>query len=97
MKPLSLRFPRIPPAVASKLGYYVYLYVNPLDKTVFYVGKGQSGRALAHLRTHEKKAITKIIEKIRAEVMASSSAGCQSAKWLRTTPDARPISVSRQS
>jgi hypothetical protein len=66
MKPLSLRFPRIPPAVASKLGYYVYLYVNPLDKTVFYVGKGQSGRALAHLRTHEEKAITKIIEKIRA-------------------------------
>lgn len=32
---------RIPRPVAEKLGHYVYLYVNPLDETVFYVGKGR--------------------------------------------------------
>ena len=63
---MTVRIPRVAPAVAKKLGDYVYLYVNPLDGSVFYVGKGKSGRALAHLRTDEKKAITKIIRKIRA-------------------------------
>jgi len=59
-------FPRITPAVARKLGYYVYLYVNPLDKRVFYVGKGKNGRALAHLRADERRAMAKVIHKIRA-------------------------------
>ena len=36
-----IRIPRIAPAVARKLGFYVYLYVNPLDEQVFYVGKGK--------------------------------------------------------
>jgi hypothetical protein len=40
------------------------LYVNPKDGSVFYVGKGKNGRALAHLRA-EKKAITKTIQRIR--------------------------------
>jgi len=44
----------------------VYLYVNPSDGSVFYVGKGKNGRALAHLRAHEKKAITAFIREIRA-------------------------------
>lgn len=63
---MTVRIPRIAPAVAKKLGYYVYLYVNPLDSSVFYVGKGKSGRVLAHLRADEKKAITNMIRKIRA-------------------------------
>lgn len=62
----TIKFPRIPPAVAAKLGYYVYLYVNPLDGVVFYIGKGKDGRALAHLRADERKAITKTIRRIRA-------------------------------
>lgn len=63
---MSIGLPRISPAVARKLGYYVYLYVNPADGNVFYVGKGKNGRALAHLRADEKKAIAKMIRKIRA-------------------------------
>lgn len=63
---MTVRIPRIAPAVARKLGYYVYLYINPLDGSVFYVGKGKNGRALAHLRAGEKKAITKMVQKIRA-------------------------------
>ena len=62
----TIQIPRIAPAVARKLGYYVYLYINPLDGTVFYVGKGKNGRALAHLRTGEKKAISETVQKIRA-------------------------------
>jgi len=66
MRDLPIRIPRIAPAVARKLGYYVYLYVNPVDDAVFYVGKGKNGRALAHLRAGEKKAIAKMIRGIRA-------------------------------
>lgn len=39
----------IPADVARKLKYYVYLYVNPADRRVFYVGKGKGRRASAHL------------------------------------------------
>lgn len=34
---------------ARKLGRYVYVYVDPFDGSVFYVGKGTGRRALAHL------------------------------------------------
>lgn len=58
--------PKIPPAVARKLGHYVYLYVNPLDQQVFYVGKGKGGRALAHLDGSEERPVTKVVREIRA-------------------------------
>ena len=53
-------------AVARKLGFYVYLYVDPQDDSVFYVGKGKNGRVLSHLRAVEKRAITKRIRQIHA-------------------------------
>lgn len=53
----------IPYDVAEKLGRYVYLYVNPDDKKIFYVGKGIRQRALSHL-SHE--AETRKVEIIRA-------------------------------
>lgn len=58
-------FPRIPPAVASRLGHYVYVYVDPADGSVFYVGKGQKGRAVAHLKADEKRRIAIRIRSIR--------------------------------
>jgi hypothetical protein len=64
MPSVPLGIPRTAPAVARKLGYHVYLYVNPIDHSVFYVGKGKNGRALAHLRADERKAIAKSIRKI---------------------------------
>ncbi len=30
--------PHIPPAIARKLGYYVYLYVDPADISVLCIG-----------------------------------------------------------
>ena len=60
-----LNFPRIPAAAARKLGYYVYVYVNPLDSKIFYVGKGKGSRALAHVDVKEKKAVARLIRSIR--------------------------------
>lgn len=57
--------PTLPPAVARKLGYYVYLYVNPMNNAVFYVGKGKGARALAHLDDLEKRKVAAIIREIR--------------------------------
>ena len=57
--------PNISPAIKRKLGHYVYLYVNPLDDAVFYVGKGKGKRALAHLKA-ENKEIANTIKEIRA-------------------------------
>jgi len=37
------------PAVIEKLGYYVYLLIDPQTNNVFYVGKGAGNRIFAHL------------------------------------------------
>jgi hypothetical protein len=36
------------PFAEEKLGYYVYALRNPIDGKIFYVGKGQGSRVLAH-------------------------------------------------
>ena len=38
-----------PPSVQKKPRYYVYVYLDPRDSEVFYVGKGTGNRAFAHL------------------------------------------------
>jgi uncharacterized protein len=55
----------IPTDVARKLGYYVYILVNPLDGRVFYVGKGRNKRALAHLQDTGKSRKTAILRQIK--------------------------------
>lgn len=39
----------MPRAMASQIGYYVYLYLDPDTETPLYVGKGKGQRILAHL------------------------------------------------
>jgi len=56
---------KIPASVAKELGHYVYLYINPIDQTVFYVGKGVRGRAFSHLGDDRKRELTSIIRKIQ--------------------------------
>lgn len=56
---------RIPSEVAAKLGWYVYLYVDPRDGRIFYVGKGRGQRALAHLSDEVESAKVRIIEALR--------------------------------
>lgn len=52
--------------VAQQLRYYVYLYVNPLDNSVFYVGKGKGNRAFSHLEVADESAKAAMIAEIRA-------------------------------
>lgn len=53
--------------VARKLGHYVYLYVDPRDGRVFYVGKGKANRAFAHLARKGRSKIARRIREIRHE------------------------------
>jgi hypothetical protein len=42
------------PGVAEKIGYDVYLLVDPRDDVVFYVGKGAGNRCFAHVEEARK-------------------------------------------
>jgi uncharacterized protein len=57
----------IRPEVAHRLGYYVYLYVDPRNNQPFYVGKGLGGRALSHLSEKAESRKCAAIAELRAE------------------------------
>ena len=54
------------PGMAEKLGYYVYLYVDPRDGKVFYIGKGKGERCLDHLFEDDEHPKVKRIRDIFA-------------------------------
>ena len=58
---------RVPPEVADRLGYYVYLYIDPRDEQPFYVGKGQGDRALSHLSEEAESRKCARLAELRAE------------------------------
>jgi uncharacterized protein len=48
------------PGVAEKIGFYVYVLIDPRDGAVFYVGKGIGNRCFAHIaeaRATEKDSV----------------------------------------
>jgi hypothetical protein len=57
---------QIRPEVAHRLGYYVYLYIDPRTEQPFYVGKGQSQRALSHLSDEAESRKCARIAELRA-------------------------------
>jgi uncharacterized protein len=57
---------KLPPDVAKKLGYYVYLYVDPETDEIFYVGKGKGNRAFDHLADTVESEKTRRIKEIIA-------------------------------
>jgi hypothetical protein len=64
--------PDITPDVANLLGHYVYVYVDPRDGEVFYIGKGVGARAMAHLVStgETRKAIRDAVLEPRIDVVA---------------------------
>jgi uncharacterized protein len=58
-----MQIKKLSPKVVEQLGYYVYLYIDPENDKVFYVGKGKGNRALSHLSdTSESEKVDKIKE-----------------------------------
>lgn len=57
----------IPAAVAEKLGYYVYLYVDPRDNRIFYVGKGKGKRVLSHLSAEGESRKVQTIRELKEQ------------------------------
>ena len=54
-------------AVIEKLGYYVYLLIDPETNSVFYVGKGIENRIFAHLNhALTSPQVSDKLDKIRA-------------------------------
>jgi hypothetical protein len=56
---------KIRPEVAVRLGFYVYLYVDPRTGKPFYVGKGQGLRALSHLSASAESRKVATLTKLR--------------------------------
>ncbi len=54
------------PKAIERLGYYVYLYINPIDNSIFYVGKGRGNRAFSHLSDPSESRKVNTIKTIRA-------------------------------
>lgn len=56
---------KIPPEVAENLGYYVYLYVDPRNEKIMYVGKGAGDRAVSHLADRSESKKIRWIKELR--------------------------------
>ena len=53
--------------ITERLKYYVYLYIDPRDDSVFYVGKGKGERALGHLYDVSESAKVQKIRELRLD------------------------------
>jgi len=53
--------------IIKKMGYYVYLYINPDTDKIFYVGKGKGNRAFQHLNDYSETEKTAIIQEIKSQ------------------------------
>jgi hypothetical protein len=61
---MAAEFPR---ELFRKLDFYVYLYVDPRNNEIFYVGKGTGNRAFHHLKETSDHEKVRRIRKIRRE------------------------------
>lgn len=56
---------KIRPEVGARLGFYVYLYVDPRNHRPFYVGKGVGSRVLAHLGDSAESRKVAVLKELR--------------------------------
>ncbi|TWT44592.1 hypothetical protein RAS1_10070 [Phycisphaerae bacterium RAS1] len=57
--------PAFTPEVQALLESYVYLYIDPRDGSVFYIGKGQGNRCFSHLDEQSESEKVRRIREIR--------------------------------
>jgi hypothetical protein len=57
---------KFPQTVAEKLGFYVYVYLDPSTNEIFYIGKGKDNRCFSHLNDMNDNEKNQRIKKIRA-------------------------------
>lgn len=57
---------KFPPSVIRRLGYYVYVYIDPRDNHIFYVGKARGNRVFEHLRDERNSQMARMIKAIRS-------------------------------
>lgn len=60
-----LNIHKLPPDMADKLGYYIYLYIDPDTNRPFYVGKGKGNRAYDHLADTGESEKARFIRELR--------------------------------
>jgi uncharacterized protein len=51
--------------VIDDIGYYVYLYIDPRNNQIFYIGQGNGNRAFHHLHSDDENEKVKKIEEIK--------------------------------
>ncbi len=58
---------KFPKNVYDKLKYYVYVYIDPRDNQVFYIGKGKGNRAFSHLYDNSESEKVARIKEVKSE------------------------------
>ncbi len=53
--------------IITKLQYYVYIYIDPRNNEIFYIGKGKGNRCFSHLRDQSESEKVKRISEIKQE------------------------------
>ncbi len=53
--------------VINKLKFYVYIYIDPKNNEIFYIGKGKGNRCFSHLTDDNESEKVKRIKEIRQE------------------------------
>ena len=54
-----------PQHIIEKIGYYVYVYIDPFTDTIFYIGKGKENRCFSHLKNLDESEKSKRIKDIK--------------------------------
>lgn len=62
---MRMTITKFPQSIHNKLKMYVYLYIDPRNDQVFYVGKGKGDRVFSHLSDTTEREKTRRIAEIR--------------------------------